>query len=64
MNNHTSVIVPELPECDFCSMDGLSRPAKYDGRTTMGSWGNMCQVHFYRWGTGLGLGKGQELKLK
>ena len=56
--DHTKVVVNELPNCDFCG-----KPAKYDGKTNIGPWANMCQVCFKVNGTGLGLGFGQELVL-
>jgi hypothetical protein len=56
---HTQVEVFRIPKCDFCE-----KPAQYDGRTGIGPWANMCQMHFYEYGTGLGLGKGQKLILK
>lgn len=56
------VKVAKLPDCDFCNMAGLApRKATYDGATTQGSWGYMCQEHFNRFGVGLGTGKGQKL---
>jgi len=56
---HTQVEVARLPKCDFCGA-----PAKYDGRTGLGPWANMCEMCFHEYGTGLGLGKGQKLVLK
>ena len=58
MKGHTEVEVFEIPTCDFCSND-----AKYDGKTTMGAWANMCESCFFEAGVGLGIGKGQALKL-
>ncbi len=55
---HESVVVMELPKCDFCN-----DLAKYDGKTKYGAWGNMCLPCFGVHGIGLGLGKGQELIL-
>lgn len=51
-----------LVYCDFCTLDGIMRPAKYDGRTTAGLWAFMCEAHFLLRGVGLGLGRGQQLK--
>lgn len=45
-------------------MDGVDRPAKYDGRTEAGPWANMCQEHFDEHGVGLGLGRGQMLEVQ
>lgn len=56
---HTQVEVVELPKCDFCI-----RTAHYDGKTVVGLWANMCEIHFEMHGIGLGLGKGQILILK
>ena len=53
--------VDALPSCDFCEQQGIKKPAKYDGRTNVGAWANMCQNHFFEYGVGLGLGKGQKL---
>lgn len=61
--NHVAVIVDKFPTCDFCVSSGIEKEARYDGKTTMGPWGNMCESHFHQWGTGLGLGRGQELVL-
>jgi hypothetical protein len=60
----TSVKVAKIPNCDFCKMDGVDRPAKYDGRTEAGPWANMCQEHFDQHGVGLGVGRGQMLELQ
>lgn len=61
---HKVAKVRELPNCDFCKMDGVETPAKYDGKTKAGSWANMCQEHFEEFGIGLGLGKGQMLEVQ
>lgn len=59
------VKVEKLPMCDFCRLeDGVENPALYDGRTIYGRWSYMCQKHFEKYGTGLGLGKGQKLVLE
>ncbi len=56
------VNVSQLPKCDFCQ-DGSD--AKYDARTVFGAWANMCEKHFFDYGSGrLGTGYGQELILK
>jgi len=58
---HTEVVVPELPNCDFCKEEGKEAKADYDGKTVFGPWANMCQKHFGLYGVGLGLGRGQRL---
>ena len=60
------VQVASLPGCDICKMEFPSskpNPAKYDGKTTQGSWANMCTTHFKSIGIGLGTGRGQKLVL-
>ena len=65
---HTEVEVPSLPLCDICRYpvigQGVETVARYDGKTTMGPWANMCERHFRSVGVGLGLGKGQKLILR
>lgn len=56
---HTQVVVLRLPKCDFCGKD-----ARYDGKTEMGPWANMCPQHFRMYGVGLGSGRGQKLIVK
>ena len=56
-DDHTKVCVSKIPDCDFCE-NGTK--ARYDGKTVMGPWANMCQAHLAIYGIGLGLGKGQE----
>lgn len=54
------VKVTVLPGCDFCD-----RTARYDGKTIMGPWANMCQKHWDKHGVGrLGTGYGQRLLLR
>lgn len=48
----TEVTIPRQRGCAFCSA-----AAQYNGKTSIGHWANMCEVHFQRYGTGLGLGK-------
>jgi len=48
----------ELPKCSFCE-----DRAKYDGKTIYGSWAYMCEKHFKEYGVGLGVGRGQRLRL-
>lgn len=52
------VKVNQLPKCDFCG-----DPARYDGKTVMGPWADMCAKHWKLYGIGLGTGRGQELVL-
>ena len=63
-----SVVVDEPRYCNFCKVIheqiiGLvgTTVAKYDGKTKMGPWADMCQEHFDEFGVGLGLGRGQKL---
>lgn len=56
------VEVSRLPFCDMCR-DGQTL-AKYDAKTTMGPWANMCEKHWKQYSLGtLGTGLGQELIL-
>lgn len=60
------VVVEKLPDCDYCKHeDSIKRPARYDFRTTRGSWANGCIVHFerHRASEVLGVGCGQRLLL-
>lgn len=59
----SSVIVKALPGCDICRSEGVTKSAKYDGKTIMGPWANMCLTHFKGYGVGLGTGRGQRLVL-
>lgn len=60
MENHTLIYVDKLPCCEFCPL-----PARYDGKIRgFSSWGYMCEYHFIYKGIGLGLGKGQQLRVK
>ena len=52
------VVVAKFPQCDFCGLNG-----RFDGKTIMGPWANMCRIHFASHGVGLGTGKGQRLVL-
>jgi hypothetical protein len=52
------VLIKEIPGCDFCG-----ESAMVDGLTAMGVWAFMCDYHFKMYGKGLGLGKGQKLKM-
>jgi hypothetical protein len=57
--------VRTLPDCDIHKyhhgVPGV--PAKYDAKTSNGSWANMCEPCWVerRWSPELGTGKGQEL---
>lgn len=60
------VEVASLPTCDIHKFekgqDGVE--AKYDGKTVMGPWANMCEECFQQYGSGLGTGRGQRLVVK
>lgn len=60
----TQVTVPELPPCDFCKEQGVTKDAHYDGNTTIGQWAFMCNAHYSVYGMGLGTGVGQRLILE
>ena len=62
--DHTEVVVPVLPPCDYCVEHGKDTPAHFDGKTVYGPWANMCTYHFREFGIGLGLGIGQRLIVK
>lgn len=64
MKSKNKTIVSELPYCDFCKKHLLTNYAKYDAKTTLGPWANMCESHFAMYGKGLGLGIGQKLILQ
>ncbi len=55
-NTPITAFVNELPSCSFCKAQ-----ARYDGKTKIGQWANMCEGCFKNWGIGLGTGKGQKL---
>ena len=55
------VLVDEIPLCDLCKVQGIKRPAEYDGATRFGPWGFMCGSCFKKFGYGTGVGKGQKL---
>lgn len=65
-NTHQTVVVNNLPECDFCKLDPLViiQLAHYDGKTKTGPWAYMCEDCFSKFGVGLGLDKGQHLVLR
>lgn len=58
--NNTVLRVDHIPNCDIC-MD--TTPAEYDAKSKQGPWAYMCQRHFEQHGVGLGMGRGQRLKL-
>lgn len=58
---HTEVVVPVLPNCDFCQREDKEVKADCDGKTVFGPWANMCSEHYEAYGVGLGLGRGQRL---
>lgn len=59
----TVAVVAQLPKCDFCSLDGVERPARYDSTMTGRSgMANMCADHYVTHSAmRLGSGKGQYL---
>jgi hypothetical protein len=57
-DKHT-VEMAQRPKCQFCP-----NPAQYDGRTGMGPWAYMCDLHFQMHGLGTGLGVGQRIVVK
>ena len=58
--SHEEVVVSALPACDFDPKHG---DAAYDGKTKAGPWGFMCEACFGTYGIGIGLGRGQRLKV-
>jgi hypothetical protein len=64
MKDHTEVAwTGDLPNCDLCSEAGTTTPAGYDAKTKRGPWGYLCEGHYKIHGIGLGLGKGQKLRV-
>lgn len=62
---HIVAEVDSIPPCDICTaLGGAVMDAAYDGKTMYGPWGFMCEEHFASHGIGVGLGKGQHLKLR
>ena len=53
-------LVDEKPKCDICQQ----KQADYDGRTIYGTCAFMCLTCFKRYGVGLGIDKGQRLKVR
>lgn len=54
--NYEIKLIDKEVYCDFC----LSM-ACYEGKTRKGPWAFMCNEHFKTNGTGLGIGKGQQI---
>jgi hypothetical protein len=48
---------PAPAKCDTCQAE--IKDEFIDGKTKMGPWANMCKPCHYRYGCGLGTGKGQ-----
>jgi hypothetical protein len=50
------VVVPSIPQCDFCTDPGI-----YDFKSTFGPWAHGCEVHYHDHAqySELGEGKGQ-----
>lgn len=44
----------ELPNCDICKQQGITKEASYDDKTTTGPWANMCEEHEKQYGVGVG----------
>lgn len=61
-DNLTTTLVDSIPDCQFAH--GAPTPAAYDGKTTMGPWAYMCEVHHMNYGCGVGTGRGQKLVLR
>jgi len=61
---HTTTKVASLPPCDFCTEAGTTTQAAVDGKTNLGPWAYMCEMHYATHGIGLGLGRGQRLVLR
>ena len=53
--------VGELPRCQMCAALNVENDALYDARTNNGRWAFVCERHFERNCSGLGVGKGQRL---
>lgn len=58
---HQVIVVPHIPNCDFCSQKGVTKPGPYDFATYMGPWAHGCQKHWeeFRVSHSLGTGMGQ-----
>lgn len=55
-----TVKVDRIPNCQF--PHNTPTPATVDGKTTLGPWAYMCDVHHTQMGVGLGTGRGQRLE--
>jgi len=56
----TWVVMAEIPKCDLCDSKAYA-----DGKLNFrSSWAYMCKPCFDQHGSGLGLGKGQQLLLE
>jgi len=64
MTDVKTAIVDQLPDCDICKMEGKTEPAEYDAKIPGGSWTNLCQQDFDKYGCSLGTGRGQKLVLE
>lgn len=56
------VVVPEIPDCDFCVMqDVRGIPGPYDFKTVHGPWAHGCEIHYVanRVSPNLGVGVAQ-----
>ena len=64
MDKFTTQVI-ELPDCDICKLHNQKEilKAQYDCKTNQGFWASLCKQHYQQYGIGLGLCKGQELKL-
>lgn len=62
-NIYTQTYVPHLPKCDMPQHKEKKVDAHFDAKTTYGVWAYLCRPCFNKYGTGLGLGKGQKLIL-
>jgi hypothetical protein len=50
--------VERFPKCELCGKE-----AHYDAKILWGPWAFLCVSCFNGYGIGLGVGKGQELKI-
>lgn len=44
--------------CDLCKKK--CEDEFYESKTTFGTWAKLCKEHFKKFGSGLGIGKGQK----
>jgi hypothetical protein len=59
-NERATDALSERPKCNVCKPFG-AQPAIADGKTNYGPWGYLCAEHFRKYGSGLGMGRGQIL---